>query len=81
MSELFNLSHVFSENSMLGDMIKKYVPKTFLSESVDILRDQDKSNFESLNTLYSALQEAESKAEENSKFADYFSEYSKIVGR
>ena len=81
MSELFNLSHVFSENSMLGDMIKKYVPKTFLSESVDILRDQDKSNFESLNTLYSALQEAESKAEENSKFADYFREYSKIVER
>ena len=81
MSELFNLSHVFSENSMLGDMIKKYVPKTFLSESVDILREQDKANFESLNTLYSALQEAESKAEENSKFADYFREYSRIVER
>ena len=79
MSELFNLSHVFSEDTMISDLLTKYTRKTFLSEAVSILRDHDKSVYESLNTLYSALQEAESKAGENSKFADYFREYKKIV--
>lgn len=79
MSELFNLSHVFSESTMVSDLITQYTRRTFLSEAVSILREQDKANFESLTTLYSALQEAESKAAENSKFADYFREYKKIV--
>lgn len=79
MSELFNLSHVFSESTMVSDLLTKYTRRTFLSEAVSILRDHDKSVYESLNTLYSALQEAESKAGENSKFADYFREYKKIV--
>ena len=79
MSELFNLSHIFSESTMVSDFINQYTQRTFLSEAVSILREQDKANFESLNTLYSALQEAESKAAENSKFADYFREYKKIV--
>lgn len=79
MSELFNLSHVFSESTMVSDLITQYTQRTFLSEAVSILREQDKANFESLNALYSALQEAESKAAENSKFADYFREYKKIV--
>ena len=80
MSTLFNLSNVFSEDtSMLSDIVSQYIPRTFLSEAVSILREQDKVNIQSLTTLYSALQEAESKAEENSKFADYFKEYQKTV--
>ena len=72
MSTLFNLSNVFSEDtSMLSDIVSQYIPRTFLSEAVSVLRVQDKVNIQSLDTLYSALHEAESKAEENSKFADY----------
>ena len=80
MSTLFNLSNVFSEDtSMLSDIVSQYIPRTYLSEAVSILRVQDKVNIQSLDTLYSALHEAESKAEENSKFADYFKEYQKTV--
>ena len=79
MSELFNLSHVFSESSIVSDIVKQYSRTTFLSEAVSVVREHGDTEFSALNDLYSTILEAESKAAENAKFADYFKEYKRIV--
>lgn len=79
MSNLFNLSRILTENTSMDDLLTSFSPMTFLSEGVSILREQEDTVFESTDSLYSNILEAESKADENRVFSVYFKEYKNTI--
>lgn len=79
MSNLFNLSRILTENTSMNDLLTSFSPMTFLSEGVSILREQGETEFKLLDSMYSNVLEAESKAEENKAFSVYFKEYKNTI--
>ena len=78
MSNLFRLSNILTEENSY-DIVKKISTHTYLSESIDILRNADSQIFESTSQLYSTLLEADSRKEENMRFAEFFKEYQNTI--
>ena len=79
MSNLFNLSRILTENTSMNDLLTSFSPMTFLSEGVSILREQGETEFKLLDSMYSSVLEAESKADENKAFSVYFKEYKNTI--
>ena len=78
MSNLFKLSRIFNEVS--SPNILKTVPMiTYLSEGINILRETEEKIQYETDRLYSSVLEADSRNEENNKFADFFKEYQSTI--
>ena len=79
MSNLFNINTMLYENANPLSIIQTFNRKTFLLESIDMMRDIDNSIDEQTKSLYVSLLEATSVAQENAKFSDFFKEYEKTI--
>lgn len=80
MSDLFNLTRIFSENSY-PQLVQSVENRTYLSNGIDLLRETNENILEATRDLYIALAEAENKSTENSKFADFFKTYKNVVDK
>lgn len=80
MSDLFNLTRIFSENSY-PQLVQSVENRTYLSNGIDLLRETNENVLEATRDLYIALAEAENKSTENSKFADFFKTYKNVVDK
>ena len=80
MSDLFNLTRIFSENSY-PQLVQSVENRTYLSNGIDLLRETNENILEATRDLYVALAEAENKSTENSKFADFFKTYKNVVDK
>lgn len=78
MSELFNLSHMLMESNS-PNIVNLFSNVSYLDNAVDILRSTDEHIFEETGKLYSSVLEADSRKEENVKFADFFKDYQKTI--
>ena len=78
MSELFNLSHMLMESNS-PNIVNLFSNVSYLDNAVDILRSTDEHIFEETGKLYSSVLEADSRKEENIKFADFFKDYQKTI--
>lgn len=80
MSDLFNLTRIFSENSY-PQLVQSVENRTYLSNGIDLLRETNENILEATRDLYIALAEAENKSTENNKFADFFKTYKNVVDK
>ena len=78
MSNLFKLSKILVDEHSC-DIVNKLHERTYLSESINILRNVDSQVFENTSKLYSALLEADSRKVENDKFSEFFKEYQSTI--
>ena len=81
MSNLFKLSRIFTETSFSPDIVKSVPMITYLSEGISILRETEEKIQNETDRLYSSVLEADSRKEENDKFADFFKEYKSVISQ
>lgn len=78
MSNLFNFTRILTENCS-PELVNTFNKQTFLSSGLNVLREADSDILDITRCLYTSVLEADSKPEENKKFAEFFKEYKKAI--
>lgn len=78
MSNLFNFTRILTENCS-PELVNTFNKQTFLSSGLNVLREADSDILDITRCLYTSILEADSKPEENKKFAEFFKEYKKAI--
>lgn len=78
MSNLFNFTRILTENCS-PELINTFNKQTFLSYGLNVLKESDSDMLDITRCLYTSILEADSKPEENKKFAEFFKEYKKVI--
>lgn len=78
MSNLFNFTRILTENCS-PELVNTFNKQTFLSSGLNVLREADSDILDITRCLYTSVLEANSKPEENKKFAEFFKEYKKAI--
>lgn len=78
MSNLFNFTRILTENCS-PELVNTFNKQTFLSSGLNVLREADSDILDITRCLYISVLEADSKPEENKKFAEFFKEYKKAI--
>lgn len=78
MSNLFNFTRILTE-SCSPELVNTFNKQTFLSSGLNVLREADSDILDITRCLYTSVLEADSKPEENKKFAEFFKEYKKAI--
>lgn len=78
MSNLFNFTRILTENCS-PELVNTFSKQTFLSSGLNVLREADSDILDITRCLYTSVLEADSKPEENKKFAEFFKEYKKAI--
>lgn len=78
MSNLFNFTRILTENCS-PELVNTFNKQTFLSSGLNVLREADSDILDITHCLYTSVLEADSKPEENKKFAEFFKEYKKAI--
>lgn len=78
MSNLFNFTRILTE-SCSPELVNTFNKQTFLSSGLNVLREADSDILDITRCLYTSVLEADSKLEENKKFAEFFKEYKKAI--
>lgn len=78
MSNLFNFTRILTENCS-PELVNTFNKQTFLSSGLNVLREADFDILDITRCLYTSVLEADSKPEENKKFAEFFKEYKKAI--
>lgn len=78
MSNLFNFTRILTENCS-PELVNMFNKQTFLSSGLNVLREADSDILDITRCLYTSILEADSKPEENKKFAEFFKEYKKAI--
>ncbi len=78
MSNLFNFTRILTENCS-PELVNTFNRQTFLSSGLSVLRETDSNIMDITRCLYASILEADSKQDENKKFAEFFKEYKKAI--
>lgn len=78
MSNLFNFTRILTENCS-PELVNTFNKQTFLSSGLNVLRESDSDILDITRCLYTSILEADSKQDENKKFAEFFKEYKRAI--
>ena len=80
MSNLFNFTRILAENCS-PEIVNTYSKQTFLSSGLNTLKESNSDIMDITRCLYYSILEAESKQDENEKFAEFFKEYKNAINK
>lgn len=80
MSNLFNFTRILAENCS-PEIVNTYSEQTFLSSGLNTLKESNSDIMDITRCLYYSILEAESKQDENEKFAEFFKEYKNAINK